>query len=84
MVNPQVKLVSMWIKYGNLNLDINMDAWFFVGTILKNTLKNSRIRRLNIMPILNQFLPPDKPAEEETAAEASDGEEAPQAAGSGG
>ncbi len=57
MINPQVKLVSMWVKYGNLNMDIIMDAWFFVGDILNNTLEKSRVRRLNIIPILKAFIP---------------------------
>lgn len=51
-INPRVKLVSMWINHGNLNMDIEMEAWFVVGKILQNVLKNMQIRRLNILPFL--------------------------------
>jgi hypothetical protein len=64
MVNPKVKLVSMWIKYGNLNMDIAMDAGI-LGPVLKGILDNSRIRRLNIVPILNAFLPGSKSDDEQ-------------------
>jgi hypothetical protein len=55
-VNPRVTLVSIWVDHGNLNMDIEMEAWSFVGSILKRVLKNMQIRRLNIVPILNQYL----------------------------
>jgi hypothetical protein len=61
-VNPKVKLVAIWINYGNLNMDIDMDAWSLAGTYLKSTLKNMRIRRLSIL----RFLPPGGQAKEET------------------
>jgi hypothetical protein len=51
-INPKVKLVSIWINHGNLNMDIDMDAWFVAGTLLKRTLNNMRIRRINILPFL--------------------------------
>lgn len=51
-LNPKVKLVSIWITHGNLNMDIEMDAWFVAGAILKRTLKNMQIRRINILPLL--------------------------------
>jgi hypothetical protein len=51
-INPKVKLVSIWITHGNLNMDIEMDAWFVAGAILKRTLKNMQIRRINILPLL--------------------------------
>lgn len=63
LIDPKIKLVSMWIKYGNLNMDIEMDAGI-IGPILKRILESSRIRRLNIVPILNAFLPGAAPAEE--------------------
>jgi len=52
LVNPRVKLVSVWIAHGNLNMDIDIDAWFVAGTLIKRTLKNMRIRRINILPFL--------------------------------
>jgi len=61
MLDPEVSLVSMWINYGNLNMDINMNAWFFLGTILQNTLEKNKIRRYDIVPILNTFLPTKDP-----------------------
>ncbi len=57
-INPSVQLVSLWIKHGNLNMDINMDAWFVVGTVLKRVLKNMRVRRLNVLPMLRQEVTP--------------------------
>ena len=53
MANPRVKLVSIWISYGNLNMDIEMDAIFPVGLYLRRTLEQNRIRRLNIRPFLD-------------------------------
>jgi hypothetical protein len=52
LVNPKVQLVSVWISHQNLNMDIEMDAWFVAGTLIKRTLKNMRIRRINILPFL--------------------------------
>jgi hypothetical protein len=52
LVNPKVQLVSVWISHQNLNMDIEMDAWFVAGMLIKRTLKNMRIRRINILPFL--------------------------------
>jgi hypothetical protein len=52
MANPKVKLVSIWISHGNLNMDIEMDAMYPISAYLKHMLDNSRIRRLNIRPFL--------------------------------
>jgi len=57
-IDPRVQLVSLWIKHGNLNMDIDMDAWFVVGTVLKRVLRNMRIRRLNILPVLRREVTP--------------------------
>ena len=57
-VNPRVKLVSIWISHGNLNMDIRLDAWFVVGTLLKKIVKDMRIRRVNILPLLRQHANP--------------------------
>jgi hypothetical protein len=51
-INPRVKLVSIWISHGNLNMDIEIDAWFVAGTLIKRVLKNMRIRRIDITPFL--------------------------------
>jgi hypothetical protein len=53
--NPRVELVSIWISYGNLNMDIEMDAIFPVGLYLRRTLEQNRIRRLNIRPFLDDI-----------------------------
>ncbi len=60
-INPKVHLVSVWINHGNLNMDIDMDAWAVVGTILKRTLKNMRIRRVSIRDSLPRCAPEGKP-----------------------
>jgi hypothetical protein len=52
VANPKVKLVSIWINHGNLNMDIELDAIAPIGTILKRNLRNNRIRRINILPFL--------------------------------
>jgi len=57
-INPRVKLVSIWVSHGNLNMDIELDAWFVAGVVLKRVLHNMRIRRLNILPILRQEVRP--------------------------
>jgi len=57
MANPRVKLVSIWIQHGNLNMDIELDAIMPVGTILKRNLRKNRIRRLNLRPFLERYLP---------------------------
>lgn len=51
-VRPQIKLVSAWIDHSNLNMDIDMDAIEPLGAILRSALKNSRIRRLNLLPLI--------------------------------
>ncbi len=58
LADPRVKLVSIWISHGNLNMDIRLDAWFVVGTILKKIVKDMRIRRVNILPMLRQYAGP--------------------------
>ena len=58
LADPRVKLVSIWISHGNLNMDIRLDAWFVVGTILKKIVKDMRIRRVNILPMLRQYVGP--------------------------
>ena len=57
-INPRVRQVSLWIRMGNVNMDISMDAWFVVGTILQRVLKNMRVRRLNILPMLRREVTP--------------------------
>ena len=57
-VDPKVKLVSIWISHGNLNMDIELDAWAFVGTLLKRITRDMRIRRVNILPLLRQNVAP--------------------------
>jgi hypothetical protein len=42
----------VWINYGNLNMDIEMDAWSLAGTVIRRNLENNRIRRINILPFL--------------------------------
>lgn len=56
ILDPKVKLVSMWIQYGNLNMDIKFKVAVF-EKIIQDILDKMKIRRLNIMPILNMFLP---------------------------
>ena len=58
LADPKIKLVSIWISHGNLNMDIRLDAWFVVGTILKKIVKDMRIRRVNILPLLRQHVSP--------------------------
>jgi hypothetical protein len=57
-INPRVKLVSIWISHGNLNMDIELDAWFVAGMVLKRALKGMRIRRVNVLPLMRQHLRP--------------------------
>jgi len=57
-IDPRVRLVSLWIRHGNLNMDIKMDAWFVVGTILRKVLEDMRIRRVNILPVLRREVTP--------------------------
>ena len=57
-IDPKVKLVSIWISHGNLNMDIKLDAWFVVGTLLKRMVRNMRIRRVNVLPVLRQNVSP--------------------------
>ena len=58
LADPRIKLVSIWISHGNLNMDIRLDAWFVVGTILKKIVRDMRIRRVNILPLMRQHVTP--------------------------
>lgn len=57
-IDPRVRQVSLWIRHGNANMDISMDAWFVVGTILRRVLENMHVRRLNILPMLRREVTP--------------------------
>ena len=59
VAKPQVRLVSVWINHGNLNMDIEMDAREPIGAYLRSQLRRNRIRRLNILPLLPK-LPAEK------------------------
>jgi hypothetical protein len=48
----KVKLVSIWIEHGNLNMDIEMDAIPPLGAYIRKVLKDNRIRRFDILPLL--------------------------------
>ncbi|GAJ21842.1 unnamed protein product, partial [marine sediment metagenome] len=62
--NPKIKMVSIWINYGNINLDIELvplwktASFMFKGLaaaanpLIQNLLTNIRIRRVNILPRL--------------------------------
>ncbi len=67
-VDPKVNLVSIWIKYGNLNMDIALDAWFFIGDILQNVVEKMKIRRQDVMkfanPIFDKISPREKGTQE--------------------
>jgi hypothetical protein len=53
LASPKVKLISVWINHGNLNMDIEMQTSIpGVNALIQRTLKNNRIRRLNIRPFL--------------------------------
>lgn len=71
-VKPQISLVSMRVKYGNLSMDIKMDAKV-VGPLLQDILDRMRIRRFNIIPILKTNLPASlrQPEKEAPGAEPS-------------
>lgn len=70
-VKPQISLVSMRVKYGNLSMDIQMDAKI-VGPLLQGILDRMRIRRFNIIPILKTNLPQSLRPPEKEAPKAAD------------
>jgi hypothetical protein len=70
LARPRVSLVSLWVTRGNLNLDIEMAALFLVQPILDYTLHRSRLRRLNLWPILGPALDPAQRPEEPLSARA--------------
>ena len=51
-IDPEVRNVTVWIDHSKLNLDINLGAIWPLGAILKQALKNLRIRRVSIKPLL--------------------------------
>jgi hypothetical protein len=55
LANPKVKLVSIWINYGNLNMDIEIDAIEPAGSIIRGNLRRNRIRRLDILWLLDSY-----------------------------
>ena len=52
LARPSVKLVAIWIEYGNLNMDIEIDAIPGIRSLIQSTLNRNRVRRLNIIPLL--------------------------------
>ncbi len=61
LVNPRVKNVTVWLDHSRLNLDIELDALWPFGALLKQVLKNLKIRRVSIKP----YLPKDKAKKKE-------------------
>ena len=68
LANPRVEAVSIWINYGNLNMDIDVDAIEPAGAILRAMLRKNRIRRLDILWLLDRHYRcrgPQKPRADE-------------------
>jgi hypothetical protein len=55
LASPKVKLVSIWINYGNLNMDIDIDALEPFGALIRSNLRRNRIRRLDILWLLDKY-----------------------------
>ncbi len=71
MLNPRIKLVSLWMTYGNLNMDIEMNALVFEN-LLQQNLDANRIRRYDVMPLIRDFVPMWRDKPEQTTALTTD------------
>lgn len=58
LVNPKVKLISIWINHGNLNMDIEMNTIAGVNALVQRNLRQNSVRRLDILPFLRDLLGP--------------------------
>jgi hypothetical protein len=52
--SPKVSKISIWAHHSHLNLDIELDAPWPVGAMLRSALSKVRPRRVSIKPILRQ------------------------------